>query len=284
MNHFVTYDVNPGKSHTEAVRVSIEELFSCLWSERANLHLRKGEGHLVAMGYSSTRDKYERIESSFDSISTMFIDCDNGDRDDPTTWDSALLDKFKTRMKDYEFWTWETPSSTPAHPKFRAIVPLDGVIGWTPRFTKKAIASIFHEYADEGASWFEEPLAPKFSTIYHHEGNLYPSNSLKWKVIALSSEEQARENERRVAASNRQQWLLRNISSVESLRDPDGWRHFKVVKKCLEGLKDGEKDNSLHAACYAMDANGYRDKIGEFLDEVDSVEESHKNKFRIRYR
>lgn len=275
--HFISICLDPGREPKFSARVGLEEAFVHLWSDIGNLYEAKGDGHLIAMGYNSKWEKYPRLESSFDSISTMFIDCDNA-QEDP-----QLLEKFKDRMKNYEFWTWETPSSTPTRPKFRAIVPLDKAIEWTPRFTKKAIASIFHEYADEGASWFEEPLAPKFDTIFHHEGNLYPSNSLKWKVIALESEEREKEDERCLAQANHQQWMLRNIASVTSLRNTEGWRNFSSVKKCLEGLQKGERDNSLNAACYAMDKKGYRDKIGDFLDEV-VCDESIKRKFRSKYK
>ena len=63
--------------------------------------------------------------------------------------------------------------------------------------------------------------------------------------------------------------------------EPSTW--LINVKKCLDGLHKGERDDSLNAACYAMDKNGYREHIREFLDEV-FCERSIKEKFYRKFR
>ena len=93
------------------------------------------------------------------------------------------------------------------------------------------------------------------------------------------------DNVRRADNLKRTNMLIVKLLQVRSNKlhpNPQGWRHLPSVKKCLDGLCIGERDNALCAACYAMDKNGYKEHIPEFLDEC-VVESSFKDKWRKRY-
>ena len=40
------------------------------------------------------------------------------------------------------------------------------------------------------------------------------------------------------------------------------------MKRCLEGLHKGERDEAINRACYGMRENGYASYIATFLDEI----------------
>ena len=205
----------------------------------------------------------------------MMIDCDN------LTYDKDIMRKFADYLTNYEYWTYESASSTPERPKFRAIVPLDAEIEWT-QFNKKAIGHLFSMFVDEGASWFEEPLLPKLNTIIHHEGKLFPAKVLE-KTIQLLMADYEKKNEEYMMKRNKD--MLWRMSHPEQYAS--SWRNLPSVKKCLSGLSKGERDSSINAACYAMNKNGYGSNISEFLDEVSMTSNLPRemvNKFKQKYR
>jgi len=170
---------------------------------------------------------------------------------------------------------YETSSSTKERPKFRAIVPLDSEIPWN-KYTKNAILQLFSDFADPKASWFFAPTLDKIPTIEENTtGRWMPVNDI------LARADNIRINEQMVnslMALKQMKW-----QSGNNTRHENGWRYLPSVKKCLDGLAKGERDNSLNAACYAMKQCGYKDKIPQFLDEV-ICDREIKNKFRNRYR
>jgi len=231
----------------------------------------KEDSMLVFNGYSdcSGEDEfYPRLESCLTSASSVFIDCDNPNSD------PYIIDKWREEMKDYDWMIYETASSTKEHPKFRAIVPLDSDIPWN-KYTKNAIIRLFSDFADPKASWFFAPTLDKLDTIEENTtGNWMPVEGI------INMANKLEENEK-VADSIR---ALCQIKWNNTHTNKEGsWRFLPSVKKCLEGLTKGERDASLNAACYAMDKNGYREHIREFLDEV-YCDRSIKEKFYRKYR
>ena len=276
MEHYFSYMIEGGRAAKKSLRLSIEESFNILWTPEHTKAIEKGTGSLMAMGYDNTKESLdERKEALFTHMSVMMIDCDN------LTYDKDIMNKFSDYLMNYEYWTYESASSTPERPKFRAIVPLDAEIEWT-QFNKKAIGHLFSMFVDEGASWFEEPLLPKLNTIKHHEGKLFPS-----KILSKIIEDLKRQYEE--AESSRQLNELK--FSLYKMRHPEqnasSWRNLPSVKKCLSGLSKGERDSSINAACYAMNKNGYVRNISEFLDEVSmtsNIPREMVNKFKQKYR
>ena len=51
------------------------------------------------------------------------------------------------------------------------------------------------------------------------------------------------------------------------------------MKRCLEGLCKGERDNAINKACYGMRENGYASEIPRFLDEI-----LVPNEFRVKFK
>lgn len=276
MEHYVSVNMESGKSSTLMVKARLGDVLKEALYKAPD---QKDDCWLVSNGYSDKGGKYTREEFNFQWIDTILIDCDNGKNNDPSTWDKNLMEKFKLEYEPYSYLLWETYSSTPERPKFRAILLLDRKIEWInepEKFTKHAIQQHFARWVDDKASWFFTPPKGKVNTFVAHKGIPYPSAPIL-SIINL----------------NREMWKLNQPSKAELWNrknlcpkwehNPDGWRNFKAVKKCLEGLNVGERDNSLSAACYAMDKNGYRNAIPQFLDEV-VCDTSIKNKFRHRYR
>ena len=276
MEHYFSYMIEGGRAAKKSLRLSIEESFNILWTPEHTKAIEKGTGSLMAMGYDNTKESLdERKEALFTHMSVMMIDCDN------LTYDKDIMNKFSDYLTNYEYWTYESASSTPDRPKFRAIVPLDAEIEWT-QFNKKAIGHLFSMFVDEGASWFEEPLLPKLNTIIHHKGKLFPS-----KILSKIIEDLKRQYEE--AESSRQFNELK--FSLYKMRHPEqnssSWRNLPSVKKCLSGLSKGERDSSINAACYAMNKNGYGRNISEFLDEISMTSNLPRdmiNKFKQKYR
>lgn len=206
-----------------------------------------------------------------DRFSTIMIDCDNPEAD------IDIMEKFKARMSNWDYMLYETASSTPERPKFRAIIPMDDVLSWS-KYVKKAVFNLFSEFADPRASWFYAPTRDKLHTIYENQtGNWFPSKEVLEKANHIEQME-ILETQRRDMAHMR--WRL---SHPDQQPNPEGWRNLPSVKKCLEGLHVGERDDSLCAACYAMDKRGYRSAIPQFLDEC-YVPSEMKAKWRRRYR
>lgn len=253
---------------TEAYKIDLDEWMELTRSPKY-AQLKKEDSLLVFNGYNASQGKYPRLESSFTATSTAFIDCDN------PNGDPHIIDRWRERMGGYKWMIYETASSTVERPKFRAIIPLARELPWD-KYTKRAILAIFDEFADPKASWFFAPTLDKLDTIEEHDGALMTGDDIVLRASKL------KEND--IVANS-----IFGLAQARALiygtreRKPDGWRNLPSVKKCLDGLIKGERDSSLNAACYAMDKNGYREHIGEFLDEC-AVEPTIKNKFRAKYR
>ena len=266
MKHYIS--ICADKEATEAKKIDLFE-WSVLATQSKYAASDKLDSMLVFNGYNSQLDEYPRRESELDNFSSIFIDCDN-----PTS-DANIIEKFKTVMQNYDYMIYETASSTRERPKFRAIIPLDGELVWD-KYAKQAIFQLFSKFADEKASWFFAPTLDKLDTIYDHAaGRWFPCELITRKVEELQ----------KLDLQKQTNILLQQIRMSRFLPrepNPEGWRFLPSVKKCLEGLNIGERDNALCAACYAMDKNGYRDAIPQFLDEC-VVERSFKDKWRRRY-
>ena len=274
MKHYIS--ICTDKEATDAKRI---DLFD--WSVLATLpqyaKKEKLDSMLVFNGYNNALEEYPRREYCLNKFSSIFIDCDNKDED------PDIITKWKEKMDGYDYMIYETASSTKERPKFRAIVPLDEELDWNKN-AKTAIFHLFGQFADEKASWFFAPTLDKLPTIIDHtSGCWFPSKLLKMEIVRIEEQERIRQSE-----YNLKQMRRRLYASVfGTTNNAEGWRYLPSVKKCLDGLSVGERDNALCAACYAMDKNGYRDAIPQFLDEcvVDGRDSAFlKDKWRKRYR
>lgn len=270
MEHMIALCKDLGNESRLVLTKPLRRVIDEIWSNPDALQLEKHDSRLLSMGYSKIDGEYHRGESSFTNISVMIIDCDNKQND------RNILKRFNHYIGSYEHWTYESASSTEDCPKFRAIIPLDSEIEWT-KYTKSAISQLFSIFADDHASWFYEPTRGKQHTLTHHDGKLFPSKAITHYVNKMEKEEQMRLDAEKL---HRMMWKLNHPNQENN---PEGWRNLPSVKKCLSGLCRGERDNSLNAACYAMNKNGYRGSIREFLDEVD-VPRDIKQKFYSKYR
>lgn len=231
----------------------------------------KDDSMLIFQGYKDVNGEYPRREGELELFSTIFIDCDNPQRD------PNILERWREAMKNYDYLVYETASSTKERPKFRAVVPMDSVLKWDKN-AKAAIFNMFHEFADEKASWFYAPTKDKLDTIEDHiTGRWFPSESILKSAIEIQRMEKMREQR---ALLDHMKWKLRHPDEEQN---PDGWRNFETVKHCLGGLAKGERDKSINAACYAMRKHGYKESIPEFLDEL-CVPQEFKMKFKRQYR
>ena len=261
MEHFVSINLEAGISSTAMKKAPLGDVLkeALLKAPEA-----KEDCWLMSNGYKDTKGLYTREEWNFQWIDTILIDCDNGKDDDPSTWDTGILDKFKDEFSAYAYFLWETFSSMPEHPKFRAILLLDRKIEWVnepEKFTKEAIKQHFAKYTDAKASWFFTPPKGRVSTFVAHKGVPYPSA----KILSLVN-------------LNREMWSLRQPSKAaqwdndntrpEYEHNPEGWRRLPKVKICLEGMAPHTKHSSICAALYAMDNLKYYDHIPEFLNEI----------------
>lgn len=230
-----------------------------------NAPVEKEDCWLMSNGYKDTTGLYTREEWNFQWIDTVLIDCDNGSDKDPSTWDIGILDKFKDEFDKYAYFLWETFSSKPERPKFRAIILLDKRIEWVnepAKFTKDAIKQHFAKYTDANASWFFTPPKGKISTFVVHKGIPYPSSAIENRMMVDRMFAQIESNAREQNARR------------ENLRrkghNPEGWRFLPSVKKCLDGMSVHTKHNSICSAVYAMEQCGYHDAIPDFLKDVSS--------------
>lgn len=270
MEHYISVNLEGGIGSTLMTKAPLGEV---LKEALVKAPEHKEDCWLVSNGYSDKGGRYTREEFNFTSIDTILIDCDNS-KESP---DPSLLDKFKIEYEPYSYFLWETASSTVACPKFRAILLLDRKIEWInepEKFTKHAIQQHFARWIDDKASWFFTPPKGKVNTFVAHKGKPYPSARIL-SLVNLNKELWEMKQPSKAALWDRENLYQKN--------NPEGWRNLPSVKKCLEGLNVGERDNSINAACYAMNKNGYRNSIREFLDEV-PVEETIKSKFRRKYR
>lgn len=275
MTHYISVSEDAGTMGKTALRVP---LYDAVEHFPDIARLNKLDNTLLFGGYFDVPDSYSRLEGQeYMKMNVVFIDCDNGKDGQPLTWDKDIIKKFRADMEKYQYVIWETYSSTTERPKFRALIPLDATLNYT-KDVKQAVFQVFRDYADPRASWFFAPDTKHLPTVYRKaDGELFPSC-----LIKRLADEIAR-TRRMFEAEIERRCSMRKVFHLDAEHNPEGWRHLPSVKKCLEGLAKGERDNSLNAACYAMTKNNYKDKIGEFLDEVD-CELALKNKFRRQYR
>lgn len=186
MTHYVGMCVEPGFDASEVLTKPLRGVINEIWlgiEQSKWLQENKADSRLITMGYAKTLEPYHRGFESFTHLSVVFIDCDN------LGFEKDIIDKFNKKLDGYEFWTYETSSSTPERPKFRGIVPLDSEIEWNGKKTKDAIGSLFKEFVDDGASWFYEPTLGKIGTLKHHDGVLFPSARINGIVESLKAQE-----------------------------------------------------------------------------------------------
>lgn len=275
MTHYISVCEDSGIKAETAIRVPLYEAVEYFPSLA---RLNKTDNTLLFGGYFNLPNSYSRLEGQdFMKMNVVLIDCDNGENNKPYTWDKDIIQKFKDDMKNYQYVLWETFSSTPERPKFRALIPLDATLDYT-KDVKQAVFQVFRDYADAKASWFFAPDTRHLPTIYNKkDGVLFPSACIR----KLADENASLR--RRFDAEIERRATMRKLVGNGAEHNPEGWRNLPSVKKCLEGLHVGERDNSLCAACFAMDQNGYRDAIPQFLDEC-FVDREFKNKWMNRYR
>lgn len=275
MTHYISVSEDAGTMGKTALRVP---LYDAVEHFPDIARLNKLDNTLLFGGYFDVPDSYSRLEGQeYMKMNVVFIDCDNGKDGQPLTWDKDIIKKFKADMEKYQYVIWETYSSTPERPKFRALIPLDATLNYT-KDVKQAVFQMFRDYADPRASWFFAPDTRHLPTVCHKaDGELFPSCHIRRLAdeIARTRSLFEAEIERRCS--------MRKLFHLDAEHNPEGWRKFDTVTKCLEGLVEGERDSSLNAACYAMDKNGYREHIREFLDEV-CCDHSIKEKFYHKYR
>ena len=260
MEHFVSLATKPGKGSRSMRRCPIGDALKFVLD---NPYDGKDDCWLISNGYKDTNGLYTREEWNFQWIDTIFIDCDNGKDEDPSTWDSALMDKFKCEFNDYAYYLWESASSIPERPKFRTIILLDERVEWVnepEKITKNVVKEMFSKWTDDKASWYYSPTTSKVSTFVFHRGKAFPSSTIRERMqlrrMFSQMENGLREIETRRAALRARR------------HDPNGWRRLPKVKICLEGMAPHTKHSSICAALYAMDNLKYYDQIPEFLNEI----------------
>ena len=275
MTHYISVSEDAGTMGKTALRVP---LYDAVEHFGDIARLNKLDNTLLFGGYFDIPDPYSRLENQEHmKMNVVLIDCDNGKDGQPHTWDKDIIQKFKADMEKYQYVIWETYSSTPERPKFRALIPIDATLKFT-KDIKHAVFQVFRDYADPRASWFFAPDTRHLSTVYHKvEGELFPS----CHILKLAQE--IERTRKMFEAEIERRSAMRKVFHKDAEHNPDGWRNLPSVKHCLEGLMKGERDNSLNAACYAMKQYGYKDKIPQFLDEV-ICDNEIKRKFRNRYR
>ena len=198
-------------------------------------------------------------------------------------FDKDLMKKFEEEYKQYDYIIWESASSTKEWPKFRVIFlldkPIEFVIEDGVKYTKKAIISIFSKFKpDQKASWYFTPTKSKVATVRRNKGIPFPSERLSWMTTSMMKTRQL--------YNTLNEHKLKELRT-EHERNPDGWRNLPSVKRCLDGLVQGERDSKLNQACYAMKKLGYGDKIIEFIEEVELTSNLPKDmvrKFKNKYR
>ena len=270
MEHFISICNSRSAYAPQSRKVVFEKVFPLLCSPKYASE-EKQNSILIFNGYNSVISSYPRLESELDRFSTIFLDVDNEEKN------TNIVEQFKKEYQEFDFYLYETFSSTKEHPKFRVIIPLDEELDFT-KTSKRAIFNLLKKYADEKASWFFSPTKNKLGTVYHNEGQLFPSTILKEKI-------QEEERKERMIRTNQiiKQFQINTWIKNNNIEKKLSWRNLPSVKKCLDGLVVGERDSSINSACYAMMKNGYRDSIHDFLMEL-SVDSKIIKKFYDRYR
>lgn len=266
----VSIDLSGGKECNVMEKKPLQEVL------RKTLSLAPEDKHdcwLISNGYSDKGGYYTRAEFNFQWIDTILIDCDN-DKENP---DPTMLERFKEEHSPYSYFLWETASSTPLCPKFRAIILLDRKIPWInepEKFTKRAIKERFSRWTDDNASWYFTPTKSKVHTFVGHKGVPYPSYNITSLVLLYQQVWNATRHTEGFSCSQ----------ASPASNNPDGWRNFKTVKECLgHSLPPHERHDPLFKACSALALNGYKDAIPQFLSEVDCPQ-NHKREMLRQFK
>ena len=265
MKHYVSINKTSGNQATDTVKM---ELTQALREAMLKAPEDKHDCWLMTHGYSDTSNEYRRKEENFNKLDTILLDFDNelktvgeDGKLHEEVLDPNLMENFVNEFKQYDFIIWESASSTKDWPRFRALFILDKPIEFLigedgVKYTKRAIVSIFAKYKpDKVASWFFTPTKSKLNTVRRNRGIAFPSDRVSWLATSLMK-----------SAMMRSELFESSRDDTQTEKNPEGWRNLPSVKKCLGGLCQGERDNSLNAACYAMNKNGYRGSIPEFLN------------------
>ena len=265
MEHYLSVTNDSGKFSNTMVKAPLGQI---LRESARKAPEKKEDCWLVSNGYNDRGGKYTRAEHNFDWIDTILLDVDN------PQGDPSLLDKFKCEHAQYDYVLWETASSSVARPKFRVILLLDKKIPWInepQKFTKAAILQTFSRWTDNKASWYFTPTKSKLDTFFGNRGKPYPSTNIT-NLVSL--------NEKLCEAmkpSTAGAWDKANMSP--RTHSSEGWRNLPSVKRCLDGLRKGERDDAINKACYGMRENGYASDITTFLDEI-----IVSNEFRVKFK
>ena len=269
----LSFAVERGTNSTQLEKADFttKQLADYLISEAPKTE-EKTDAYLISNGYSN-EDTCGRKEENFTEINSILLDCDNEQAD------KDLLKKFDCEYFQLEKVVYQTASSTSEKPKFRVIIPLDEPISLTGnikmRHIKKAVAKIFEKYTDPKASWFFTPTKDKIETIKYYSGQAFKS----WDLIQKANEFTAVE-----ALDNA---CFEEKAKLYNGDNPEGWRNFQAVKDCFTDLREGNRDDLINAACYAMQKNNFtKADIREFLSEIPPVGKDFKDiivKFTNKY-
>lgn len=294
MTHYVSVNITQGNDgDAEMVKMPLAKVI------RDSMLLAPEDKHdcwLMSHGYSAFSTEYHRCEDNFNRLDTILLDFDNEQditHDDGTTekvvFDKDLMTKFEEEYKQYDYIIWESASSTKEWPKFRVIFlldkPIEFVIEDGVKYTKKAILTLFSKFKpDQKASWYFTPTKSKVVTVRRNKGIPFPSSKVEWNVSSIRKIDEERNRQQSLSEGLIQLWMMKH---PEHKRNPDAWRNLPSVKRCLDGLAQGERDNSINQACYAMKKLGYGDRIIEFIEEVELTSNLPKDmvrKFKNKYR
>ena len=186
----------------------------------------KENSTLIFGGYSSA-PTYGRRESDLELMDCIMIDCDNNDSD------PDIMDTFEQRFSQYEYYLYETASSTEECPRFRALFPMDSTVDLKKhdiKNIKKVVYELFSGFADKAASWFYLPTTG--CPVRHHEGERYPSESIVRSADFMTKvDEMNRENRRKIAEESSVSrkhdvnWVLNNLNVAAWLNTPFPNKH-----------------------------------------------------------
>lgn len=247
--HELSICTEPGKYAKKATRTTLDDVMNHLVDAAAR---QKHDCYLICAGYNpDAPDAIPRRESEMPMTDTVLIDCDNDDSD------PDIIRKFEEENAQIEYHLWETASSTPEKPKFRAIIPLDNPVKYDSA-TKKAIAQIYAKWQDEAASWFYLPTEDKLPSYRHHKGHLQNTAQLEFLAEKIRTGAQVKLD------------MTDLLLPRRKLRGD--WHHLPSVKKVLTNTFTIGRDCAIYGATFAMTHCGYGNAdIQDFLDEAAPV-------------
>ena len=121
MNHYISICTSRGAKSDKARRVDLFKAFNLLTIPK-NSSPTKDNSVLIFNGNQDSESIYHRRENELTNFSTVFLDCDNPNKD------KDIIEKFQEEYKAFDYYLYETFSSTVDCPKFRVIIPLDDVL------------------------------------------------------------------------------------------------------------------------------------------------------------